>query len=96
MLAGDGYDEEAKYHLYLVRAKKKKGKKTNTYIIRRDSMSACAERLGLIKWHGAFRQFAFYPDSDTFWSKGCLEIVNRWLDDKNKRHRNKLKRSEKK
>ena len=48
--------------------------------------------LGTIKWYGAFRQYVFYPDEGTVWSKGCLEIVNGFLEDKNKRHRRKLRK----
>lgn len=97
MLAGSGTDKESKYHLYLVRAKKCKAnknlhKKTNDYIIRKDSSHSYAERLGEIKWYGAFRQYVFYPDEGTMWSSGCLEIVNGFLKAVNKRHRQKLKR----
>ena len=32
-------------------------------------------RLGLIKWYGPWRQYAFYPESDTLFNTGCLEEI---------------------
>lgn len=91
--------EKGKYHLYFVRAYKRtkqdKRRKTPIYIIRKYSDGLMAERLGLVKWYGAFRQFVFYPDENTCWSKSCLEIVNSFLDKVNKRYRNKLKKQKK-
>ena len=97
MLSAHLTDENRKYHLYFVRAKKCKAnknlhKKTTDYIVRKDSRSSMAERLGMVKWYGAFRQYVFYPDNDTVWSKGCLEIIEGFLDTVNKRYRRKLRR----
>jgi len=97
MLAGSESDSEKKFHLWLHRKRKPKGKKTNIYVIGKSSFageygSPKEDNLGEIRWHGAFRQYVFYPYSDTMWSKGCLEIVNKFLNDKNKRYRNKLRR----
>ncbi len=97
MIAGTGSYEKGNYHLYFVRAKKCKvnknlKRKTPIYIVRKDSSCSMAERLGLIKWYGAFRQFVFYPDEETCWSKSCLELINNFLDKVNRRHRNKLKK----
>lgn len=95
MLAGIEYDSKNKYHLYFVRAfkitKQDKKRKTPIYIVRKDSQISMAERLGLIKFSGRWRQFVFYPDNETFWSYGCLEIVNKFLFKVNKRWRNKQK-----
>ena len=49
--------------------------------------------LGFIKWYGSFRQYCFYPENDTMFSKGCLELINCFLDKVNKRHRNKLRKN---
>lgn len=94
MLAGIEYDSKKKYHLYFVRAFRKKGEKRKMplYIVRKDSSSSMAERLGLIKFSGKWRQFVFWPDNETMWSFGCLEIVNKFLDKVNKRWRNSLKK----
>lgn len=96
MLSAIEYNKKGTYHLYFVRAHKRtkqdKRRKTPIYIIRKDSEGLMAERLGLVKWYGAFRQFVFYPDNNTVWSKSCLEIVNSFLDRVNKRYREKLRK----
>ena len=30
-------------------------------------------RLGLIKWYGPWRQYAFWPDAETVWNPACLD-----------------------
>lgn len=43
--------------------------------------------LGRIKWYGAWRQYCFFPDIGTIWNKGCLEDINRFIEDhKNERN----------
>lgn len=37
--------------------------------------------LGMIMWYGAWRQYAFFPDTATIWNKGCLESVNEKIDE---------------
>jgi hypothetical protein len=31
--------------------------------------------LGVIKWHAGWRQYCFFPLSQTVWSDGCLQAV---------------------
>ncbi len=31
--------------------------------------------LAVIKWHGSWRQFCFFPTEGSLWSTGCLEDV---------------------
>lgn len=93
MLAGSGYDEGAKFHLYFVRKRKPKGRKTSIYSVRKDHQYVSkGVVLGEIRWYGAFRQYVFYPDEETVWSRGCLEIINRFLKKINDRHRKKLRK----
>ncbi len=89
MLAGTESSKDRKYHLSFRRKRKPKGKKTNIYVVEKDHEYGL--RLGEVRWYGAFRQYCFYPEKDTMFSKGCLELVNNFLDKVNKRHRNKLK-----
>ena len=49
------------------------GKKTKTVLVRSKSSG---DTLGTIKWYCAWRQYCFYPNADTLWSKGCLDDVN--------------------
>lgn len=88
------YEQGGKVHLYCVWTKKTKGGKTAIYSVRKKCIRFLdgAIELGKIRWHGAWRQFVFYPDSDTLWSIGCLTIINKFLKKLNDKHRNKLKR----
>ncbi len=31
--------------------------------------------LGVIKWYGAWRQYAFFPEANTLYSAGCLQDI---------------------
>ena len=96
MLAGYGVEREyPNWHLKLVRIKKIKDRKTNIYKVIKVVESYGDKPIGYIKWDGAFRQFVFSPDNNTIWSKGCLELIIKFLDDKNKRHRMKLQKIKK-
>lgn len=48
------------------------GRKTPIY-------SVCNNRsgvdLGSIKWYGPWRQYCFFPDGDTVWSRSCLDEI---------------------
>jgi hypothetical protein len=35
--------------------------------------------LGMIKWHGAWRQYCFFPSPHCVWSAGCLDDVVAFL-----------------
>ncbi len=37
-------------------------------------------QLGIIKWHGPWRQYCFFPASDTLYSRGCLQDINNFLE----------------
>lgn len=35
------------------------------------------QRLGIVKWYGAWRQYAFFPENKTLFNVNCLEdIIN--------------------
>ena len=36
-------------------------------------------QLGVIGWHGAWRQYVFQPTAETIWSDGCLADVVAYL-----------------
>jgi hypothetical protein len=65
------------------------------YIIRKNSEYALAERLGIIKFDGAWRQFVFYPDADTRWSSGCMDLINNFIKDRNQKWRKSILRRRK-
>jgi hypothetical protein len=48
------------------------GRKTPIVFIRSKSSGII---LGEIKWHGAWRQFAFFPHGHTIWNPACMTSV---------------------
>jgi hypothetical protein len=93
MLAGTEWDDRMKFHLVFVRKHKPKGKKTNIYVIYKEGdVLGGRERLGEIRWYGAFRQYCVIHDNGTVWSWGCNQLVNNFLKKVNDRYRKKLRR----
>src|SRR4030042_2753583 len=41
--------------------------------------SKSAEGLGFIKWYAPWRQYCFFPEPETIWSKGCLKEINKYI-----------------
>jgi len=41
--------------------------------------------LGKIKWHGAWRQYCFFPEEDTLFNSDCLNDITDFLNKLNKR-----------
>ena len=68
--------EESAFKWFTIRkGPPRKGRKTPVYSIIGD----LGVLLGEIKWHGAWRQFCFFPTNDTLWSDGCLADVRSFL-----------------
>lgn len=42
--------------------------------------------LGLIRWYGAWRQYAFYPEDGTIWNPQCMydvqEVIKALMDER--------------
>ncbi len=47
--------------------------------------------LGWVKWFGRWRQYCFFPEQATVYSKGCLEDIQKFIDEENTRRREKTK-----
>lgn len=45
--------------------------------------------LGLIKWRGSFRKYAFFPEADTVWDSSCLREVIEFCDNLMKERKSK-------
>lgn len=43
--------------------------------------------LGYVKWFANWRQYTFWPEAGTTWSKGCLDDVSNFLMHVNEEHR---------
>lgn len=37
------------------------------------------DELGLIKWHGAWRQYCYFPSVHAVYSAGCLEDITKFI-----------------
>jgi hypothetical protein len=37
-------------------------------------------RLGTIKWYGAWRQYCFYPESDCVFNKDCMNDIIKFIE----------------
>ena len=44
-------------------------------------------KIGVIKWHGAWRAYALYPDSNTLFEKTCLRTIADFCESATKKHR---------
>ncbi len=57
---------------------------TKTRVLLRTSIWSCRNNnsnaeLGIIKWYSAWRQYCFFPSSDTVFSEGCLVDIRRFI-----------------
>lgn len=55
--------------------------KTDVYICRNvASGDSPVDTLGVVKWYGAWRQYCYFPEPGTVFSKGCLNDISDFLD----------------
>lgn len=52
------------------------GKKTKFFEIVSAHDSA---QLGIVKWHGAWRQYVFHPNTNCIWSHDCLAELSQFI-----------------
>lgn len=64
---------------------------TEQYAIRRDDKTGAAHYIGGISWSGRWRQYVFFPEEGTQWSKGCINNLANFLQLINTKHRKKLR-----
>jgi hypothetical protein len=50
--------------------------KTKRYVVQTKD----GQRLGSVSWYGAWRCYAFFPDSDTLYEHVCLREIAAFLD----------------
>ena len=43
--------------------------------------------LGIVKWYGAWRKYAFFPETCTFYEQGCLRDIAHFLEEKTRLHK---------
>jgi len=59
--------------------------KTNIYLIlnRKYNIS-----IGQVKWHNYWRQYCFFPNSETIFSSGCMKDLVAFIDKLMEEHKN--------
>ena len=63
----------------------KEGCKTSLWIVKTKEDSI---PLGLIKWYGAWRTYAFFPANDTIFEDDCLRDIAQFIEDRMKERKN--------
>jgi len=53
------------------------GKTKIFHVINKESL----DLLGVIKWNGGWRKYAFYPNSDTYYEEDCLNNISEFLEE---------------
>jgi len=46
--------------------------------------------LGEIKWYSQWRQYCFFPETNTLFSLSCIKDIEEFLDELNTEHKRKL------
>jgi hypothetical protein len=59
-----------------VRLERKKGAKTDRWEVRNKRSNAL---LGRIQWHGAWRQYCFFPEGETIFNGACLGHIREFI-----------------
>lgn len=50
------------------------------------------ETLGIVKWFGSWRRYAFFPKADTVFEKDCLRDIANFCESKTNEHYSNLKK----
>lgn len=70
-IAADALVHETRYLRFYLRHQLKK---TNVYTVY--SRNGAADVLGIVRWFGKWRQYAFYPEPGTIYNSDCLAEIN--------------------
>jgi len=65
--------------------------KTRIWRVLADAHIEMSYSIGEIKWHGAWRRYAFYPAPDTYFEQDCLRKIATFCEVKTKKLRQKWK-----
>ena len=55
-----------------------KSGKTSIYLVTNNRTGA---KLGIVRWFGRWRQYAFFPEPDCVFSAGCLHDIASFIKD---------------
>ena len=62
----------------------KQGKKTSLWIIKTKTDKLT---IGLVKWHSAWRKYAFFPIQDSIWEEDCLKDISEFMEEETRKQR---------
>jgi len=79
---------EVKY-IEFSRPRPTKTGKTYVWSVLADALTLSPYSIGEIKWHGAWRRYAFFPGRDTRFEHDCLRKIADFCEDRTKRIRRK-------
>lgn len=54
------------------------GRKTKTFVVKNIEKHIA---IGVVRWHGAFRQYSFFPAPDCVFEKTCLRDIAKFMED---------------
>ena len=63
-------------HFFIIQEPKKTNRSTHQHSI----VNYLDGEIGRIKWYGAWRQYCFFPNEDTVWSRGCIREVHIFIN----------------
>lgn len=63
-------------HLEFILVGKSESGKTNLWEVKNKTLNY---EIGMIKWAGNFRKYAFYPKNDTMYDSNCLHAIADFL-----------------
>lgn len=67
--------------------------KTRKWLVVNTEVKLCPIPLGVIKWHGAWRKYCFFPEADTLFEQVCLREIADFIEGKTLEHK-RTKREE--
>lgn len=81
-----------KAYVTFKKLRRKKDRKTDIWIVNKiNSNIEIVEKLGIIKFDGAWRQFICETANNTKWSASCFDQISDFLKEQNNKWRNKIK-----
>ena len=61
---------------YLIFLESEKLPKTSIYTV---LTKGSRENIGEVKWYPQWREYCFFPESKTVWSRGCLDEIHEFM-----------------
>lgn len=75
----------SKWIMFRPRLKRTPAQRTEQW----DVISLDGKLLGIVKWYGAWRQYAFFPEPETIYERQCLRDLAEFCEKETYKHREK-------